>query len=108
MCLKWLLRKYIFEDEIGLNWHSDESEASGIFETSVNFYQTTQCNNPEDSRLYTLRRESLKHVRKVTWNVRAVHVPVTEGAPCHGKQADKPLPVSALETSTNFGAWSSE
>jgi hypothetical protein len=26
-------------------------EAASISETSVNFYQTTQCNNPEDSHL---------------------------------------------------------
>jgi hypothetical protein len=29
-------------------------------ETSVNFYQTTRCNNPEDSHLHTRRRENLK------------------------------------------------
>jgi hypothetical protein len=29
-------------------------------ETSVNFYQTTRCNNPEDSHLNTRRRASLK------------------------------------------------
>jgi hypothetical protein len=26
-------------------------EAASISETSVNFYQTTRCNNPEDSHL---------------------------------------------------------
>jgi hypothetical protein len=26
----------------------------------VNFYQTTQCYNPEDSHLHTHRRENLK------------------------------------------------
>jgi hypothetical protein len=29
-------------------------------ETSVNFYHTTQCNNPEDSHLHTRRHENLK------------------------------------------------
>jgi hypothetical protein len=29
-------------------------------ETSVKFYQTTWCNNPEDSNLHTRRRENLK------------------------------------------------
>jgi hypothetical protein len=28
--------------------------------TLVNFYQTTQCYNPEDSNLHTHRRENLK------------------------------------------------
>jgi hypothetical protein len=27
--------------------------------TSENFYQTTQCNNPEDGHPYTRRRENL-------------------------------------------------
>jgi hypothetical protein len=35
-------------------------EAASISETSVNFYQTTRCNNPEDSNLHTRRRENLK------------------------------------------------
>jgi hypothetical protein len=30
-------------------------------ETSVNFYQTTRRNNPEDSHLHTRRRENLKY-----------------------------------------------
>jgi hypothetical protein len=29
-------------------------------ETSVNIYQSTGCNSPEDSHLHTLRREKLK------------------------------------------------
>jgi hypothetical protein len=29
-------------------------------ETSVNFYQTTRCYNPEDSHHHTRRRENLK------------------------------------------------
>jgi hypothetical protein len=35
-------------------------EAASISETSVNFYQTTRRNNPEDSYLHTRRRENLK------------------------------------------------
>jgi hypothetical protein len=35
-------------------------EAVSTPETSVNFYQTTRRYNPEDSHLYTHRRENLK------------------------------------------------
>jgi hypothetical protein len=35
-------------------------EAASTSETSVNFYQTTQRNNPEDSHLLTRRRKNLK------------------------------------------------
>jgi hypothetical protein len=35
-------------------------EAARTSETSVNFYQTTRCYNPEDSHLHTHRRENLK------------------------------------------------
>jgi hypothetical protein len=35
-------------------------DAAGTFETLVNFYQTTWCNNPEDSHLHTHCRENLK------------------------------------------------
>jgi hypothetical protein len=35
-------------------------EAASTSETSVNFYQTTQRNNPEDSHLHTRSRENLK------------------------------------------------
>jgi hypothetical protein len=35
-------------------------EAAGTSETSVNFYQTTRRNNPEDSHLHTCRCENLK------------------------------------------------
>jgi hypothetical protein len=34
-------------------------EAASVSETSVNFYQTTRRNNPEDSHLHTRRRENL-------------------------------------------------
>jgi hypothetical protein len=35
-------------------------EAASISETSVNFYQTTRRNNPEDSHLHTRRRKNQK------------------------------------------------
>jgi hypothetical protein len=35
-------------------------EAEITSETSVNFYQITQHNNPEDSHLHSRRRENLK------------------------------------------------
>jgi hypothetical protein len=35
-------------------------EAASTCETSVNFYQTTWRNNPEDRHLHTRRRENLK------------------------------------------------
>jgi hypothetical protein len=35
-------------------------EAASTSETSVNFYQTTRRNNPEDSHLHTRSRESMK------------------------------------------------
>jgi hypothetical protein len=37
-----------------------EVEAASTSETSVNFYQSTLRNNPEDSHLQTRRRENLK------------------------------------------------
>jgi hypothetical protein len=35
-------------------------EAASASETSVNFYQTKQCNIEEDSHLHNRRREDLK------------------------------------------------
>jgi hypothetical protein len=35
--------------------------AASTSETSVNFYQTTQRNNPEISHLHIRRRENLKY-----------------------------------------------
>jgi hypothetical protein len=35
-------------------------EATSSSETSVNFYQTTRCYNPEASHLHIRRRENLK------------------------------------------------
>jgi hypothetical protein len=34
--------------------------AASTFETSVNFYQITQRNKPQDSHIHTRRRENLK------------------------------------------------
>jgi hypothetical protein len=39
-------------------------EAASTSETSVNFYQTTWRNNPEDSHLHTRRRENLRFHNK--------------------------------------------
>jgi hypothetical protein len=36
-------------------------EAASTSETSVNFYQTTRCYNPEDTHLHTRRGENLKY-----------------------------------------------
>jgi hypothetical protein len=36
------------------------TEATSTSETSVNFYQTTRRNNPEDSHLHTRRLENMK------------------------------------------------
>jgi hypothetical protein len=38
-------------------------EAASTSETLVNFYETTQRYNPEDSHLHTRRRENLKSYR---------------------------------------------
>jgi hypothetical protein len=39
--------------------------AANTSETSINFYQTTRRNIPEDSHLHTCRREDLKsHMQK--------------------------------------------
>jgi hypothetical protein len=35
-------------------------EAASTSETSVNFYQTTRRNNPEERRIHTRRRKNLK------------------------------------------------
>jgi hypothetical protein len=42
-------------------------EAASTSETSVNFYQTTRRNNPEDSQLRTRRRENLKSHNQETY-----------------------------------------
>jgi hypothetical protein len=42
-------------------------EAVSTSETSVNFYQTTRCNIPEDRHLLTRRRENLKSRSSLWW-----------------------------------------
>jgi hypothetical protein len=37
-----------------------QGEAASSYKTSINFYQTTRSNNPEDSHLHTRHRENLK------------------------------------------------
>jgi hypothetical protein len=37
-------------------------EAAGIFEMSVNFYKTTQCNIPEDSHLHQVIAKYVEQV----------------------------------------------
>jgi hypothetical protein len=49
-------------------------EAASTSETSVNFYQTTQRNNPEDSHLHTRRRENLKSHLKGCKGVEWIHL----------------------------------
>jgi hypothetical protein len=46
-------------------------EAASTSETSVNFYQTTRRNNPEDSHLHTRRRENIKS-HLTTWLYRGI------------------------------------
>jgi hypothetical protein len=47
-------------------------ETGSTSETSVNFYQTTRRNNPEDSHLHIRRRENLKsHKLRLTYAVLA-------------------------------------
>jgi hypothetical protein len=43
-------------------------EAASTYETSVNFYQSTWCNNPEDSHLHVccLRYDFQDDLRRVT------------------------------------------
>jgi hypothetical protein len=40
--------------------HHQGDEVASTSETSVNLYQTTRRNNPEESHLHTRRRENLK------------------------------------------------
>jgi hypothetical protein len=44
-------------------------EVVSTSETSVNFYDTTRRNIPEDSRLHTRRRENLKSHYLISSNV---------------------------------------
>jgi hypothetical protein len=51
-------------------------EAVSTSETSVNFYETTRRNIPEDSHLYTRRRENLKS-RRVYNNTAEFNIPLS-------------------------------
>jgi hypothetical protein len=42
-------------------------EAASTSESSLNFYQTTRRNIPEDGHLHTRRRENLKSLRRICW-----------------------------------------
>jgi hypothetical protein len=60
-------------------------EATSISETSVNFYQNTWHNNPENSHLHTRRRENLKshkdffEIVLFLMTLRCIHNTVTFG-----------------------------
>jgi hypothetical protein len=49
-------------------------EAVRTSETSVNFNQTTRCNNPDDSHLHTRRRENLKSQKETNLVLAVSHV----------------------------------
>jgi hypothetical protein len=49
-----------FKGACSLHHPDDDVEAASTSEMSLNFYQTTQCNNPEDSHLHTCCHENLK------------------------------------------------
>jgi hypothetical protein len=51
-------------------------EAASTCEMSVNFYQTTWCNIPEDSHLHTYHHEILKSHQEITcllWNLKVYY-----------------------------------
>jgi hypothetical protein len=57
-------------------------EVASTSETSVNFYQTTRRNNPEDSNCRTRRRENLKsHKKKSLYNPYMDHRLLRESSP---------------------------
>jgi hypothetical protein len=52
-------QRHIFQgNNLALSWTEDGGSKTS--EMSVNFYQTTRRNNPEDSHLHTRRRENPK------------------------------------------------
>jgi hypothetical protein len=62
-------------------------QAPSTSETSVNFYQTTRRNNPEDSHLHTCRRENLKSHCLSTFHSINVYKPLSSiviNAICQG------------------------
>jgi hypothetical protein len=65
--------------------------AMSTSETSVNIYQTTRCNNPEDSHLHTRRSKNLKSYIAPgrLWNC---HVPKYHATKaCRGRGGKAPL-----------------
>jgi hypothetical protein len=56
------IKKIILEIMIIINYAKNtlQDEVASSSETSVNIYQITQCYIPEDSHLYSRRRENLK------------------------------------------------
>jgi hypothetical protein len=58
-------------------------EAASTSETSVNFYQATQHNNPEDSHLHTYCRENLKSHYEMDVQVSFIEKTFREFSPYH-------------------------
>jgi hypothetical protein len=55
----WIMKMAVFW-VVAAGWFALMMEAASTFQTSVNFYQTTRRNNPEDSHLHIRRREKPK------------------------------------------------
>jgi hypothetical protein len=55
-----MVRRVVWQKFTGASEVLAPSKAGSISETSVNFYQTTRRNIPEDSHLRTHRRGNLK------------------------------------------------
>jgi hypothetical protein len=53
-------------EELTMSIIREEEEVEIPSETSVNIYQTTRRNIPEDNHLHTLRRKSLKVHQNIT------------------------------------------
>jgi hypothetical protein len=63
--------RWCFRGDYYLHHHGDDDlmmEAISTSETSADFYQTTRHNIPDDSNLYSSRRENLKsHQNQLFW-----------------------------------------
>jgi hypothetical protein len=53
--------------------HHSDDEGSKLLRTSVNIYQTTRCNIPEDSHIQIRRRENLNLTKLCIIMVQVVH-----------------------------------